>query len=32
LKEIDDGSFVFWLLSEVLFAHFFGDKSPELLI
>jgi len=32
LKEIDDGSFVFGFLGEVLFAHFFGDKSPELVI
>jgi hypothetical protein len=32
LKEVDDGSFVFGLLGEVLFAHFFGDKSPELVI
>jgi len=32
LKEIDDGSFVFGFLGEVLFTHFFGDKSPELVI
>lgn len=32
LKEVDDGSFVVGLLGEVLLAHFFGDKSPELVI
>jgi hypothetical protein len=32
VKEVDDGSFVFGLLGEVLFAHFFGDKGPELVI
>ena len=32
LKEVDDGSFVLGLLGEVLLAHFFGDKSPKLVI
>jgi hypothetical protein len=32
LEEVYDGSFVLWLFGEVLLAHFFRDKSPELVI